>query len=74
MDVRYAFVVHHVRQFSDGREDVKLIGVYASQARAQQAVDRFRPLAGFCDYPNGFSIDRYIVDHDHWTEGFKTLS
>lgn len=73
MDANSVFVVQHVRQFSDGREDVKLIGVYASQARAQQAVDRFRLLEGFRDYPNGFSIDPYVVDHDHWAEGFKTL-
>ncbi len=73
MDVTCVFVVQHVRQFSDGREDVKLIGVYASQARAQQAVDRFRLLEGFRDYPSGFTIDRYIVDQDNWAEGFKTL-
>jgi len=72
MDVKTVFVVQHVRRFSDGREDVKLIGVYTSQTLAQQAVGRFGLLEGFRDHPNGFSIDRYVVDHDYWAEGFRT--
>lgn len=73
MDTPCVFVVQHTHQIHNGQEDVKLIGVYASQAKAQEAVDRLRLIDGFCDHPNGFSIDCYIIDHDHWTDGFKTL-
>jgi len=67
MDV---FVVQHLRESSDGTEDVKFIGVYSSAPAAQTAVERLRSKPGFCEYPDGFSIDRYPVDQDHWTEGF----
>ena len=52
---------------------MKLIGVYGSQEKAQEAVDRLRLVEGFRDHPNGFSIDRYIVDQDHWAAGFATF-
>jgi hypothetical protein len=73
MDVKCVFIVQHARRFPDGREDVKLIGVYASEARAQEAVARLRLVEGFRDHPNAFSIDRYVVDHDHWADGFRAL-
>ena len=73
MDITCVFVVQHSRQISDEREDVKLIGVYGSQEKAQEAVDRLRLVEGFRDNPNGFSIDRYIVDQDHWAAGFATV-
>jgi len=67
------FVVQHAHQIANGREGVKLIGVYASQAKAQEAVDRLRPVEGFRDHPDGFSIDRYIVGRDHWSNGFISV-
>jgi len=73
MDVMSVFIVHHVRQLPDGHDEVKLIGVYASPTRAQDAIDRTRSLEGFRDYPDGFTVDRYVVDQDHWQDGFVTL-
>ena len=57
MDVMSVFIVHHVRQLPDGHDEVKLIGVYASPTRAQEAIDRTRSLEGFRDYPDGFSTE-----------------
>ena len=73
MDTRSVFLVMHARKLLDGHEDLKLIGVYGSQGRAQEAVERSRQLEGFRDHPDGFSIDGYLIDQDHWTEGFVTL-
>jgi hypothetical protein len=28
---------------------------------------------GFRDFPDGFSIDEYEIDKDHWQEGFVGL-
>ena len=70
MDVRGVFIVNHSRQLPNGHEDVKLIGVYASPARAQEAIDRTRLIEGFRDYPGGFTVDQYVIDRDHWQEGF----
>ena len=66
------FVVQDEHEF-DGCDEVKFIGVYSSEERARAAVDRARALSGFCDYPDGFSVDSYEVDMDHWTEGFVTV-
>lgn len=64
------FVVQHVRAHGDGSEDVKFIGVYSSRANAEAAVARLSQLAGFTDATDGFSIDEYPLDRDHWTEGY----
>lgn len=65
-----AFVVQHVHELSDGSEDVKFIGVYSSRANAEAAVARLSQLAGFADATDGFSIDQYTLDRDHWTDGY----
>lgn len=70
MDV---FVLQHIHEFEDGAEEVKMIGVYSSQESAEQAVQRLVLQAGFCDTPEGFHIDRYRLDKDHWTEGYVTV-
>jgi hypothetical protein len=53
----------------DGVEDVKLIGVYSSAESAEQAKLRLCNQPGFRDLREGFSIEPYTVDTDHWTEG-----
>lgn len=68
------FVVQHVHALGDDREDVKLIGVYSSRQQAEAAVARLRASPGFREMPDGFSIDPYEVDRDHWAEGFVSLS
>jgi len=70
MDV---FVVQHLHVLNGDEEDVKLIGVYSSRFAAEEAIDRLRQKPGFCDTPEGFSIDLYRVDQDHWDGGFITL-
>ena len=64
------YVLHHVRADDEHGNDAKLIGVYRSNASAEVAVKRLRTLPGFRDYPNGFSIDLYLLDKDYWAEGF----
>jgi hypothetical protein len=65
-----AFVLQHVHERDDGVEDVKFIGVYSSREKADEAVARLSRLAGFSDAPDGFHVDEYRVDQDHWVEGF----
>ncbi len=79
------FVVQHLHTIDEDREDVKLIGVYQSRAIAVSAIERLREQPGFrdspeiidpmsCIHPDGFYIDEYQVDQDHWTQGFITVS
>jgi hypothetical protein len=65
------YIVQHCRDLDDGSEDVKFIGVYSSTEDAEDAVDRLRQKPGFFAYPDGFSIDRYEIGRDHWSEGFS---
>ncbi len=71
MDV---FVLQHVHTFDDGEEDIKMIGVYSSRGQAKAALERVSTAEGFRDVPEGFSIDLYILDEDHWTEGYVTVT
>lgn len=69
---RTVFLVQHVHEFEDGSEDVKAIGIYSTRHEAELAVARSRQLPGFAGIPDGFSIDEYSIDVDHWTSGFVT--
>jgi hypothetical protein len=66
------FVVHHSYDVGD-RDEVKLIGVYASRSNADGAIARLVKQPGFREYPSGFSIDEYEIGKDHWTAGFASL-
>ena len=66
------WVVQHVHELSEDREDIKMIGVYSSEAAAREAVKRLSTQPGFCDCPEGFSVDEYPLDEDNWTEGYVT--
>ena len=68
----FTFLVHHVHVLGNGVEDVKLIGVYSSEDKANKVISRLVQQPGFVGSPDGFSIDKYEVDEDHWSEGFVT--
>ncbi len=65
--------MQHEHEMPSGENDVKFIGVYASRATAEAACQRLRQQPGFAETPDGFSISRYEIGKDHWTEGFVTL-
>lgn len=64
------FVLQHMHTRPDGVEDVKFIGVYSSREQADATAVRLRRLPGFSDAPDGFHVDEYRVDQDHWVEGY----
>ena len=66
------FALHHVHQLRDG-EDTKLIGVYSTRQQADDAIDRLSTQPGFRDHTDGFHVDRYTLNEDHWTEGFVAV-
>ena len=68
------FVLQHVHSREEGVEDVKLLGVYSSRDKAEAAMARLRRLPGFADAPDGFHVDEYRVDQDHWAEGYVAAS
>ena len=52
---------------------VKVIGIYSSKVLAEEAAERTRLLPGFVEEPDGFAIERYEIDKDHWPRGFVRL-
>lgn len=68
------FLLWHVREGPDGEENAKLIGVYSTAELAEEARQRTVTLPGFRDHPDGFIVDRYGLDRDHWKDGFVTIS
>lgn len=77
------YLVLHLHVLPGDVEDIKVIGVYRSEAAAQAAVLRLRQQPGFRDAPElreptdddqqGFHICPYALDTDQWTEGFVTV-
>jgi hypothetical protein len=67
------FVVQHVHAVDEDRDDMKMIGVYASEASARAAVERLSVQPGFCEAPDGFHVERYELDQDHWADGFVAM-
>lgn len=57
-----------------GEEDSKLLGVYASQERAEARQAEAVLLPGFRRFPDGFVIVPYRVGRDEWTTGFATAT
>ncbi len=68
------FLVQHIHVLEGGEEDVKVIGVYRSMTEARSAVTRLGHHAGFRDARDGFHIDKYRLNEDHWREGYVTAA
>lgn len=79
--MKSVFVLQHVNPSEIGNDNVKMIGVYRTEAQARDAVVRLRDLPSFRDNPDlwdpsadneqrGFTLDEYELDEDHWIDGF----
>ncbi|WP_455550977.1 DUF7336 domain-containing protein [Ectopseudomonas khazarica] len=78
-------VVQHMHILPSGEESVLFIGVYSSYDAAEAAIKRLSMQPGFCKYPEiidpditdqeqGFYIDLYELDKDHWSSGYVTMA
>ncbi len=68
------FLVQHVRSEGEDDEDVKIIGIFSNRKNAGAAVEKMKTAPGFCETPNGFSVDRYPLNELNWSEGFVDLT
>lgn len=77
------YLLQHLHTLPQDKEDVKIIGIYKSYRDALDAIERVKDLPGFADHPNlinpdideevdGFYIDEYQINMDHWTSGYIT--
>jgi hypothetical protein len=78
------FLLQHSHALPSGQDDVKIIGIYSTRIKAEQAVARLAKVPGFQDYPqlldpsvdplsDGFFIDEFLLDTDRWREGYVTF-
>jgi len=54
-------------------DDLKELGIYATQEEAEARIQRARDQEGFRDEPDCFMIDEYVLGEDFWTEGFVSI-
>ena len=69
--MKFVYLMWHVREIGND-ETAKLIGVYRSEDNAHAAAARLRDQPGFRHFPDGFLVEQYELNKDHWTEGFVT--
>jgi hypothetical protein len=55
------------------KDDWVDLGVYSTQEKAEEALNRFRKLKRFTAYQDGFDISRYKINKDSWTSGYATV-
>lgn len=63
------YLLTHFRN-EEELDGFKTIGLFSSEEKAQEAIERLRPLPGFRDYPQNFNIAGYEVDKIFWVGGF----
>jgi hypothetical protein len=72
--MKTVFLLEHT--FEDGDDkikswDTKTLGIYSTREKAELAIQFFKTLPGFKDYPDDcFCIDEYELDKNEWGEGF----
>ncbi len=74
METLSVFLLWHVHEISAHNDDEKLIGVYRTEEDARAAILRMRDKPGFKGASEGFQIDKYELNKDHWIEGYVTTS
>lgn len=71
--MKSVYILQHSYELEDA-EETKLIGVYTSKTHAESAIERLKTKPGFCNKPEDFTIDEYILNQDSWEEGFSTMT
>jgi hypothetical protein len=73
MNGQSVFVLTHIREITDGQEDLKFIGVYSNHEEAALAASRVAKRTRFCDAVAGIHIQEYELNKDHWVEGYVSV-
>lgn len=85
IEMKTVFLVQHLHTLADGCEDLKIIGIYSTKEAAFSAIEKVKTQPGFSECPqlrepsvdenvvDGFYIDEYTLDEDHWTDGYLTV-
>ena len=75
------FLLEHLVKREEGAENLKTVGVFASEELALQAIERLKLMPGFRENPNvvdfdrseneeGFYLSSITLNKTMWAEGF----
>jgi hypothetical protein len=67
------WLVQHVLS-CDHVEEIKIIGIYATEAAARSAIEVIATQPGFRDTHDGFHVDRYPLNRTAWADGFVRIA
>jgi len=67
------FLVRHTREIYDGIDDIKFIGVYSTEEKAQLAIEHAKTLPGFKETQDGFHVEGLLLNRSDWLSGFVTV-
>jgi hypothetical protein len=77
MSLEQVFILQHRCEYGEKNqhEEIKLLGVYATEENAKKAIDRYYQLECFKSHPlHCFFIRPYTIDQDsHWVEDITTI-
>lgn len=73
MTERVFYELWHLRYDEEGQDHDKLLGIYSTRERAEQALAGLRDKPGFRDHPDGFEINDGPLDETYFTDGFVTV-
>ena len=66
--INYIYWAYHWYDFDE--RNIKTIGHFTTQQKAEMAIETVKDKPGFIMHPDGFSVDRIVVDSTFWTGGF----
>ena len=66
--------LYYVYEYDNGYEDVRLLGTFSSENKAQAALSTFKKIPEFREIMSNFTISEDRVNLLGWTEGFTTIS
>ena len=82
--MKTVYLLQHLHKISDDKEDIKIIGIYDSKNKAIEAIEGLKYKPGFKKFPKlinpktdseeeGFYIDEYEINKDHWPDGYEAV-
>jgi len=69
-NLKKVYFLYYVYEFEDGHDDVKLLGVFSSKAKANIALQNIKKNPDCKKIKNFFSIHQISIDRLGWSEGY----
>lgn len=66
------YVVYHEYEFPPAIDNTRFVGLLASAEDAARVITHLKTKPGFREHADGFTADRYLLNQDHWDEGYFT--